>query len=84
MTDETFIFDDFGFSAVSEAEVTAMPIAEKEDVENRLDQMHQAITFFLNKLKENPELEYIKWPDRVTHIEKFEQRLTDIKNATVK
>jgi len=82
MNEEALTFD-FGFCAVGEDEINAQAIAEHsanaEDLERRLEAMHKAMLYFLNKLKENPELEYIKWPDRVEHIDAFEDRLETIR-----
>lgn len=65
--------DDFGFSAVSEAEYNAV-IAEKADtVEEyaaRLKEVEKLIVPFLTKLHSTGDKEYIYWPNRKPVIEK--------------
>lgn len=64
--------DDFGFSAVSEAEYNAV-IAEKADtVEEysiRLQEVEKLIMPFLIKLLKTADKEYIYWPNRKVMIE---------------
>lgn len=64
--------DDFGFSAVSEAEYNAV-ISEKadtvEEYAQRLKEVEKLILPFLMKLLKTADKEYIYWPNRKTVIE---------------
>ena len=82
----TDIFD-FGFTAVTEDELSGVEIskkiAEEKQVEaattqERLDALYNAIVPLLNNLKKNPEKEYILWPDRLAKVEAFEDHLQKI------
>ena len=84
MTDDIF---DFGFTAVDEDELTAVQhtAALANDAEQlalttqeRLDKLYNTIMPLLTNLKNNPEREYIYWPERTGKIEQFEQKLLDI------
>ena len=44
----------------------------------KLQKLYKAIKPLLANLKQNPEKEYILWPNRVGVIEKFESHLADI------
>ena len=46
--------------------------------EEKLKKLHNAIKPLLANLKQNPDKEYILWPNRVQVIEKFESHLADI------
>lgn len=87
MTDFDF---DFGFSAVDEDELEAVKVAAETiqevsssagAVEDRLNNLYNAIMPLLTNLKANPEKEYILWPNRTSKIEQFEQKLLDIYNG---
>lgn len=70
---------DFGFSFVDEAEIESPQTKEKvEDLQYRLDLLHQTITPFLDNLCKNPEKSTIHWPNRVEKIQQFKSRLNDI------
>jgi len=80
-------FFDFGFTAVDENELEAVQKATAEATEvastanttqEKLDKLYNAIIPLLNNLKKNPEKEYILWPDRLTKVEAFEDKLTEI------
>ena len=84
MTDDIF---DFGFTAVDEDELSAVQhtAALANDAEQlalttqeRLDKLYNTIMPLLTNLKNNPEREYIYWPERTGKIEQFEQKLLDI------
>ena len=84
MSDDMF---DFGFTAVDETELQAVQDAEKAkgDVEvkantnqEKLDKLYNAITPLLNNLKQNPEKDYILWPNRVEKVDQFEDLLRKI------
>ena len=80
-------FFDFGFTAVDETELEAVQKATTEAKEvattattnqEKLDKLYNAIIPLLTNLKKNPEKEYILWPDRLTKVEAFETKLTEI------
>jgi len=65
--------DDFGFSAVSEAEYNSVinKTAETaDDYKKRLAEVEKMIVPFLNKLHSTGDKEYIYWPNRKPAIEK--------------
>jgi hypothetical protein len=78
---------DFGFSLVDENELDAVQqiskVAEQsssnfDHVQEKVDNLYNAITPLLNNLKQNPEKEYILWPNRVEKVEQFEEMLSEI------
>ena len=78
---------DFGFTLVDEDElevvksISAEAISSdqtRQDVEERLDRLYNAIQPLLNNLKSNPEKEYILWPNRLAKIEQFEDYILNI------
>ena len=84
MSDDFF---DFGFTAVDETELEAVQKATTEAKEvastatttqEKLGKLYNAITPLLNNLKQNPEKEYILWPDRLAKVEAFETHLQKI------
>ena len=84
MTDDIF---DFGFTAVTEDELstvqeankTAIALSEQTDnKQNQLDSLYNAIMPILNNLKMNPEKDYILWPNRLAKVEEFEDHLQKI------
>lgn len=65
--------DDFGFSAVSEAEYNSVinKTAETaDDYKTRLTEVEKMIIPFLTKLHSTGDKEYIYWPNRKPAIEK--------------
>jgi hypothetical protein len=83
MSDEFWTIEDFGFTAVNEDELdvakqasTASSSAKQQ--EEKLKKLYNAIKPLLANLKQNPEKEYILWPNRIGVIEKFESHLADI------
>jgi len=70
--------DDFGFSAVSEAEYNAVVNKTAEtadDYKTRLAEVEKMIIPFLQKLYSTGEKEYIYWPNRKPIIEKQIERI---------
>lgn len=70
--------DDFGFSAVSEAEYNAVVNKTAEtadDYKTRLAEVEKMIVPFLQKLHSTGEKEYIYWPNRKPIIEKQIERI---------
>lgn len=87
---ENEVFNDFGFTAVDESELTSYQQATeaKEQVQataevasatqDKVDALYSAIQPLLNNLKANPSKEYILWPKRLEKIEQFETYLQGI------
>jgi hypothetical protein len=87
-------FFDFGFTVVDETELQAVQQIQEDanfknkqledaeliatGIQEKLDELYNAITPLLNNLKANPEKEYILWPDRLKKVEAFEDRLQEI------
>jgi len=86
MNDDLF---DFGFSDAEELVAEEKEkinqeriklINSKNNLEDKAHEIYDAIEPFLNKLRENPEKEYIHWPNRNPQIDKFQERLVEILN----
>lgn len=84
MTSDIF---DFGFTAVDEQELEAVQQAtqtiqsvstEASTTQEKLEKLYNAIQPLLNNLKQNPEKEYIYWPNRLTKVEQFEDYIQQI------
>ena len=80
-TDKIF---DFGFTLVDENELEAVQKAQEtvssvtastSETQQKLDSLFNAIQPLLNNLKQNPEKEYILWPNRLEKIEQFEDHI---------
>ena len=78
---------DFGFTAVDEHELEAVQNVKTEastasanvqELEEKLNKLYNSILPLLSNLKQNPEKEYILWPNRVDKIEQFEDLITEI------
>lgn len=78
---------DFGFTAVDETELEAVQQATTKVAETtsdvqalqiKIDKLYNSITPLLNNLKQNPEKEYILWPNRLQKVEQFEDYLQKI------
>jgi hypothetical protein len=70
--------NDFGFSAVSEAEYNAVisnTTKTAEDYKARLNEVEKLIIPFLTKLHSTGDKEYIYWPNRTPIIEKQIERI---------
>ena len=86
MADDLLKFD-FGFTAVDESELEAVQElstkststeAEVKVLEDKLNNLYNAILPLLQNLKMNPEKEYILWPNRTEKIEAFEDHIAGI------
>lgn len=75
---------DFGFSAVDESELEVLQSTKNElevtaanaiDVEDRLNKLYNMITPLLNNLANNPDKDYIYWPNRLDKIEEFRDKI---------
>jgi hypothetical protein len=73
-------FFDFGFTAVDESELETVQVQKNvaTSIEERLDNLYNAVIPLLNNLKKNPEKEYILWPNRLDKVEEFETFITKI------
>ena len=71
---------DFGFTAVDEDELEAVQKVSvaAESTDDRLHNLYNAIIPLLNNLKQNPEKDYILWPNRLEKVEQFESHLQSI------
>jgi hypothetical protein len=67
---------DFGFSAVNESELEIVQSAENE--KKKADAVYAAILPLLSRVKQNPEKDYISWPNRLPKVEEFEKSLAVI------
>ena len=79
MTKRDDIFD-FGFTVVTEEELETVTTANKntDELALRLDLLYNTFQPLLENLKNNPEKEYIFWPNRIKKVEEFEERLKKI------
>lgn len=78
---------DFGFTAVNEDELESVQklssqVEEATSLEQRTQQLYESIQPLLTQLKQNPEKDYIYWPNRVGKIEQFEDHLRSIYEGT--
>ena len=71
---------DFGFTAVNEEELEAVQKVSvaASSTEERLHNLYNAIIPLLNNLKQNPEKDYILWPNRLEKVKQFESHLQSI------
>lgn len=78
---------DFGFTALDETELEAVQEAQTvaneqsstvSELEDKLNELYNAILPLLQNLKKNPEKEYIYWPNRVDKVEQFEEIISNI------
>lgn len=78
---------DFGFTLVDEDELEAVQQAQSKvasvsdsvsETQEKLDSLFNAIQPLLNNLKQNPQKEYILWPNRLEKIEQFEDYIQNI------
>jgi hypothetical protein len=80
---------DFGFTAVDENELEAVQQlaqtatssgAEVQKLQDKISKLHSAVIPLLNNLKQNPEKDYIYWPNRTLKIDQLEVVLQKIIN----
>lgn len=80
---------DFGFSAVTEDELKAVQEASQQVesatqstlvLEDKINSLYNMIMPLLNNLAKNPEKPYIFWPDRLTKIEQFRDKIDEVYN----
>jgi len=86
MADDLLKFD-FGFTAVDESELDAVKevttkastaSTEAKNLEEKLNNLYNAVQPLLSNLKQNPEKDYILWPNRTEKIEAFEDHIRKI------
>ena len=87
MTESDLLKFDFGFTAVDESEIDAVvqevqksssDAAENKVLQDKVNNLYNAILPLLTNLKKNPEKEYILWPNRTEKIEQFEEHIRKI------
>ena len=87
MADSDLLKFDFGFTAVDESELDAVKevqasasshSAENKALQDKVNNLYNAILPLLTNLKQNPEKEYILWPNRTEKIEQFEEHIAKI------
>jgi hypothetical protein len=61
---------DFGFCTVAKEEI--------HDDASKAERMYKMILPLLTNLKQNPDKDYIHWPNRTEKIEEFQQKLLSI------
>jgi hypothetical protein len=80
---------DFGFTAVDENELEAVQTLaqtattsteEVTKLKAKVKKLHEAVVPLLDNLKQNPEKDYIYWPNRTLKIDQFEVVLQKIVN----
>lgn len=70
---------DFGFTSVSEEEITAPLVINAQD---KAKLVYDAIVPLLNNLaKDSDKSPYISWPNRAEKIEEFKKKLEAILNS---
>ena len=78
---------DFGFTFANEDELEVVQQAQQTNelntsavlsTQEKLDKLFNAIQPLMTNLKQNPEKEYILWPNRLDKIEQFEDHIQGI------
>jgi hypothetical protein len=67
---------DFGFTAVHESDLESVQSASS--LQKKVDLLYAAMGPLLKNLKQNPEKDYIFWPDRLKKVAEFEEKLKKI------
>lgn len=72
--------NDFGFTAVDETELEPVKVNLNvvNDLNEKCNELYEAMLPLLNNLLQNAEKEYIYWPNRTEKIEAFKNKLLDI------
>lgn len=87
MAEQGHDFFDFGFSAVDINELEELQEKDKQiqsasgeaaGLQERLEDVYNAIQPLLNNLKSDPNKDYIYWKDRLPKIEAFEAHLAKL------
>jgi hypothetical protein len=53
-------------------------VAKLNDLQRRLDGVYLSILPLLKHLKDNPDKDYIYWPNRLDKISEFEEKLNEL------
>lgn len=78
---------DFGFTAVTEEELKSVQenkslVQQTEKsldiTQKKVDTMYNMIKPLLNNLQKNPEKDYIYWPNRLSKLEEFSDKLDEV------
>lgn len=78
---------DFGFTAVTEEELESVQenkslVQQTEKsldiTQKKVDTMYNMIKPLLNNLQKNPEKDYIYWPNRLSKLEEFSDKLDEV------
>lgn len=78
---------DFGFTAVTEEELEVVQkqaaavettTHNLEALQSKIDTLYNMFQPLLNNLKNNPEKDYIYWPNRMAKIEQFSDKLDEV------
>ena len=83
---------DFGFSAVSEADLKSVEKQLQQEIDSKaeelekveksykvkLEKLHKMIMPLLNNLAKDPDKEYIHWPNRTAKIEDFKKKINKL------
>ena len=81
---------DFGFTTVDEGELKVVESSKSQVeqleqqlklVDARTTLLYDSIIPLLDNLRKNPEKDYIYWPNRVSKIDAFETKLSNILNG---
>jgi len=64
---------DFGFCTVDKEEIS--------NDKSKAERMYKMIMPLLSNLKQNPDKDYIHWPNRTEKIEEFQEKLLDVLNG---
>ena len=81
---------DFGFTAVNEDELESVRMAQQtsaqlseqiKTVDTRAKMLYDTIMPLINNLKNNPEKDYIYWPNRYEKLDAFADNLYHIMNG---
>lgn len=67
--------DDFGFSVVNAEDVIAVIEANPRNVKISMIKIFDKINPLLRKLEDNPDKDYIHWPNRQERIRQFREDL---------
>jgi hypothetical protein len=75
---------DFGFTAVTTDELDEVRAVRgnADEWQQKAQSIYNMILPLLTNLKQNPEKDYIHWPNRTEKIEQFQQKLLSVLNES--
>lgn len=79
MDDNVLDISEFSFSFEDEND---QGMNELQNLQTKLNDLQKEIDKLIAHLKSNPEKPMIKWPNRISDIEKFEEKINKIINRT--